>query len=293
MKAILASALFVSATLAQAAATFTPEEVKAHHKALPKIIEVAASCLDRVYADHLDFYGRYGVSKYYGDRKPEYATRAGRLQALRQFNAPEHLIDELTPTSCIGLTMKCMSEGFAATGTSATWTKIYNDLAINKAFDGMSLQASLQNLGWKVLYWNPDVSSNQKWDDEDKTLNPLKPGKVWNPVWGGHAYRYASVKNKGMYHTIKVDDASLLVNFKDTPPEAFKKIPFFVGTAHAGYHVFPGSHGTIIEAHSMRSLKSVDNLETSPFNPLGRGGGPRWTKIEKYRSGVMAVPPEL
>lgn len=291
MKAHLFTSLILISFALQAETTFTSEEVRLHKKNISTIVSVSGKCLDRVYADHLDFYGRWGVSKYYGDRKAEYATRAGRISALRANNAPEHLVDELVPTSCIGLTMKCLSEGFAAAGTTPTWDKIYKDLAIEKKFDGTNLQTQLRKLGWKIMYWNPDPSSNATWDAEDQALNPLKPGKVWNPIWGGHAYRYREVLKKGIYYNINVDDATTLVGFRDVQPSSFSKIPLFVGTAHAGYHVFPGSFGTIIEAHSMRNLNSILNLETSSFNPLGSGGGPRWTKIEKYRSGVIAVPP--
>ncbi|MNL19628.1 hypothetical protein D3C87_1408400 [compost metagenome] len=110
-------------------------------------------------------------------------------------------------------------------------------------------------------------------------------------VWGGHAYRYSLVMKKQNYYGLHVDDAQTLVGFDTTIPESFKKVPFFVGTAHAGYHVFPGKHGDVIEAHSMRTLNSIDNLQVSDFNPLATGGGPRWTRTEKYRSGVIAIPP--
>lgn len=93
-----------------------------------------------------------------------------------------------------------------------------------------------------------------------------------------------------MYYESKVDNASRLVNFATTPPAAFKNVPLFIGIAHAGYHVFPGRRGDVIEAHSMRNLDARDNLEVAPFNPLAAGGAPRWTRSEKYRSGLIAVP---
>lgn len=285
----LTLALFSGQLLA--AVNFTAAEIATHKRVLPQLTSTAANCLENIYDDHLSFHGRWSVSRYYGDSRQDYATRAGRLAALRRYNAPDHLVDQLIPTSCIGLTMKCLAEGFAATGTTPTWNKIYAELAIDRKFDGTTLQMALQGLGWKVLYWNPDPASNQRWDEEDKRLTPLTNGRTWMPVWGGHAYRYSQVKNKGTYYEVKVDDAQMLVGFKDRQPEAFKRFPFFVGTAHAGYHVFPGSDGVIIEAHSMRNLDSIDNLETSLFNPLGMGGGPRWTRTEKYRSGIIAVPP--
>jgi hypothetical protein len=94
------------------------------------------------------------------------------------------------------------------------------------------------------------------------------------------------------YYFNKVDDKTLLVNFGTSVPSQFRSVPFFVGIAHTGYHVFPGFTGNVIEAHSTRLLSSVDNLEKSPFNPLANGGGPRWTATEKYRSGLVGVPPK-
>ncbi len=97
---------------------------------------------------------------------------------------------------------------------------------------------------------------------------------------------------KNRYYFNKVDNKSLLVDFNRTPPQAFLNQPFFVGIAHTGYHVFPGFYGRVIEAHSTRKLNSFENLERSPFNPLKSGGGPRWTRTEKYRSGLLAFPPQ-
>jgi hypothetical protein len=93
--------------------------------------------------------------------------------------------------------------------------------------------------------------------------------------------------------SLLIDDKALLVNFGTSVPAQFRAVPFFVGTAHSGYHVFPGFSGRIIEAHSMRELRSMDNLEVSVFNPLDQAnhGGPRWTRSEQYRSGVIVVPP--
>ena len=89
----------------------------------------------------------------------------------------------------------------------------------------------------------------------------------------------------------KVDHKSQLVGFGTTVPAEFRNVPFFVGVAPTGYHVFPGFAGDIIEAHSTRRLDSIDNLERSAFNPLKTGGGPRWTTTEKYRSGLVGIPP--
>lgn len=290
MKPLLALAILTTA-LPAFAQTFTAAEVATHKARIGVITTTAAQCLKDTYADHGRFYQQWKVSKYYGNRRPDYQTQQGLIEALLKYNAPARLVDELEPISCIGLTLRCLGQGFEAAGMDSTWRKIHAKLAEGQKFYGTDLQKMLRELGWKVLYWNPDPAQNAAWDAEDRQLNPLKPGAVWNPVWGGHAYRLAMLQRDGTYYGVAVDDAVTLVGYKTTIPESFRRAPFFVGTAHAGYHVFPGQFGQIIEAHSMRNLDAFDNLEISPFNPLAPGGGPRWTRTEKYRSGLIAVPP--
>lgn len=273
---------------------FTAAEIRKHRDNLPTFTDAAADFLDWVYDDHVAFFRRWGVSKYYGNRKPEHSTREKRIAQLRRFGAPEFLVDQQVATACILLAMQAMERGFNATGQPAVWRKIYNQLKIGQKFYGTDLQIMLQQLGWKIYFWNPDPSKNAAWDAEDKRLNPLKAGKSWNPVWGGHALRYASATGpQHKYYESKVDNWTKLVNFKQIQPNSFKNVPVFVGIAHAGYHVFPGRKGDVIEAHSMRQMNDPSNIEVAPFNPLGPGGAPRWTRSEKYRSGLIAVPADF
>ncbi|MBY0383518.1 hypothetical protein K2X05_00030 [bacterium] len=280
---------FCLSTQAQLA-SFTSQEIQAHTRLKLEIAKMAAECLDWHYNDHIDFFEKYGISKYYGNRRKDYATRDGLMKALQHYGKPTNLVQYLEPISCIGLSMKCLKTGFESVGMAETWDKIYAELAIDNNFFGTDLQRNLINLGWKSYYWNPQPENNELWDLEDQKINPVKDGKKWNPVWGGHQARYNQVMNKGIYYNIPIHDRQSLVGFNDQQPGFFKSIPFFVGIAHAGYHVFPGRYGDVIEAHSMRDLNSRDNLEFSQFNPLATGGGPRWTKSEKYRSGVIVVP---
>lgn len=272
---------------------FTAAEIRKHRDTLTVFTDAAADFLDWVYDDHLKFYAKWGVSKYYGNRKPEHKTREKRIAQLKKFGKPEFLVDQQVSTACILLAMQACERGFNATGMSNTWKKINTQLKIDQKFYGTDLQIMLQQLGWKIYYWNPDPTQNAAWDAEDQALNPLRPGRKWMPVWGGHALRHASAVNKGVYYDAKVDNVTKLVGFKKTQPAAFKTVPFFVGIAHAGYHVFPGSRGDVVEAHSMREMIAKDNIEVAPFNPLAPGGAPRWTRSEKYRSGLIAVPADF
>jgi hypothetical protein len=317
-------ALFALSPLLSHAGTsgvaFTPEEVAASRANSAKIAETAAACLQSTWAEHKAFYKKNGYSKFYGSRRPDYATvdgrkaelmrilpelanrvRAGNPAAIAELSRREA---ELETTSCVGLAMKCTGEGFSAAGMNSTWSKIYSWLGRpgsdgQPLFEGTDLQKALVDLGWDSLYWNPDVSQNEIWDQMDRQLNPLQPGKEWMPVWGGHAELWAEVLHRHIYYGIPISDIQTLVNFGIAPEDDFKQAPFFVGTAHAGYHVFPGFAGKVIEAHSVRDLDSVDNMQLGPFNPLNQpengvesgNGSPRWTRSEHYRSGVIVVPP--
>ena len=269
---------------------FTAAEKTKHRRTIDVFTQAAAEYLDWIHADHLSFYNQWGVSKYYGDRKPEHRTRELRIKQLKKYGKPAFLADQQVATACIVLAMQCMERGFGAAGMDGTWKKIHAVLKTGQKFYGSDLQIMLRQLGWKLYYWNPDVSKNALWDAEDQALNPLKPGRKWMPVWGGHALRHASVTKKGIYYAAHVDNATALVDFKRAPPARFETVPVFIGIAHAGYHVFPGRRGAVIEAHSMRDMNAKDNLEASQFNPLANGGGPRWTQTERYRSGLIAVP---
>lgn len=272
---------------------FSAAEIRKHRDTLDVFTDAAADFLDWVYDDHLKFYAKWGVSKYYGNRKPEHKTREKRMAQLRKFGKPEFLVDQQVSTACILLAMQACERGFNATGMANTWKKINTQLKIDQKFYGTDLQIMLQQLGWKLYYWNPDPSQNAAWDAEDQALNPLRPGRKWMPVWGGHVLRHASAVNKGTYYDARVDNVTKLVGFKKVEPPAFRTVPFFVGIAHAGYHVFPGRRGDVVEAHSMREMIAKDNIEVAPFNPLAQGGAPRWTRSEKYRSGVIAVPADF
>jgi hypothetical protein len=263
--------------------SFTPAEREAHARHVGTITRVSRQYLENIWRDHLAFYKRHRVSKYYGDRNTSLNTRSKRIAALQAAGAPASLVDQLQPTSCVGLTIGALGTGFRAPGDPAlesAWNKIHAYLRAN-SLDGCALQDALQKLGWRILFWNPAPANNARWDAQDGN----RRSKGW------HSYRYMTVMNKGTYYFNKVDDRSLLVNFGTNVPAEFRRIPFFVGTAHTGYHVFPGFTGEVIEAHSTRRLDSIDNMEKSPFNPLASGGAPRWTASEQYRSGLIAVPP--
>jgi hypothetical protein len=263
---------------------FSEAEIKTHAEKILPLTQKAAACLKGKFKHHTDFYKKWGISPYYGDKSSFTRFKYAQQKALfRKLGLSIKLIDEMKPTSCIGLTLQCMAEGFKSTDQHDLWDRIKKFVQLNGQ-SGLSLQIALRKLGWKSLYWNPKTSSNKAWDAREKKKYPVDK----EHFRGHHAYSYLSVKKWNKYYILGVDDATSLVNFGTDIPREFKKIPFFVGNAHLGYHIFSGAYGNIIEAHSTRKITDPRTLETSPFNPLASKGGPRGGV---YRSGVLVIPP--
>jgi hypothetical protein len=316
MKTLILAFLSLRAFAFHGDVSFTPDEVRAHQQALPTIMATASKCLQDDLDRHHQFIQKYGISAFYGENaafaKVTTTDGAGnevkrdttseeKRDMLRQRGFPESLVQQFVPsgscpngrascplrlevTSCIGLALKCLQQGFSAVGHDAMWARLR---AFTRANDvtGNSLQYGLQKLGWKTVYWNPDTSAAARWDAAEQAAYPGNP----KGIWGKHVQTLASVMNEQMYGGLHVDDATSAVNFgRNGPPEISKKVPFFVGIAHQGYHVFPGMYGQIIEGHSTRSIDDANTLQTSPFNPLVQGGGPRGGP---YKSGLIAIPP--
>lgn len=232
---------------------------------------------------HRDFFQRYGISAFYGDQS-DFARLSikDKRAYFRELGLDPKLADRLQAISCIGLALRCLDRDFKATGQSEVWNRLSKFTRLN-AQDGKALQFGLRKLGWKVLYWNPDVRYNAEWDASEKAQDPENKNR-W---WGYHEYRWILLQRNGSYYMNPVDDARSLVNFGTNVPKFFKRVPFFLGTAHTGYHVFPGTNGSVIEGHSVRNITSHDMIESSKFNLLAEGGGPNGA----FRSGLIAIPP--
>ncbi len=262
---------------------FTPQEISEHQTDVSTIVPAATECLNKTYAHHLSFHRRYGISPYYGDQsKFGKLTYTERRAFLRSIGKSEDLVNQMQSISCVGLAMRCLSQGFAAAGKTPIWKRLEAHLKLN-AVDGTALQYSLRKLGWKTLYWNPNTTLNNQWDSEEKFRNPENLGRSW----GYHAYRWSTVTKNMKYYDNPVDDRATLVNFGTRLPKVFKQVPFYLGSAHTGYHVFPGTYGQVIESHSLRDIRDITTIESSEFNPLTETGGPQGTMY----SGLVAVPP--
>jgi hypothetical protein len=292
---------------------FTAAE-KADHAAKADVIaQAAAQCLHDHWNDHVQFYtnhtsGKKHLSRYFGNRKwikgeknsvrydingKPVATLYAIRPALRAAGFDPELEKQMVSMSCIDLSRACLGSAFDKYGQGSYWDRIDAFSVANHTI-GTVIQVGLQALGWKMLYWNPDPSQNKDFDAFDQRA--ITEGKMGKVIQGYHAYTYSTVQKRNVYYKdstgyeYKVDDKTTLVGFGQNPPATFKKIPFAVGTANIGYHVFLATEGDVIEAHSVRDIFSFDNLEFNPFNPLA-GGAPLQTKWEHYRSGIIVVPP--
>ncbi|MEC7277036.1 MAG: hypothetical protein VXV96_12010 [Bdellovibrionota bacterium] len=282
---------------------FSAQEINNHKSSIETLVETSQRCLQRYKAEHENFYknncirtrrGTKCLSKFYGERRYSKKRFSRRSDGKFLTYLPKELKDEgfnpalanqMEATSCVGLALQCLKEGFQATGQTTQWNKIMRFVRANNV-GGTGLQHALQAIGWGVYYWNPAEpayiqEATRRWDQEEKNWQ----SKGW------HNYRYNNVLRRGTYWYNNVDNATDLVGFVKSVPTILYSYPFWVGTANTGYHVFPGTFEKVVEAHSTRHITSKDNLEFSDFNPLGTGGGPRWTNTEKYRSGLIALPP--
>lgn len=261
--------------------SFTRAERAAHEAAIDVISDASANCLRRDLQHHQDFLRRYGISPYYGDRgtfgKLSYADKKRFLQRMGKNPA---LLEQMEPISCVELAINCLGEGFRAGGQADVWKRI-REFTVRNGVDGMATQYALQKLGWKILYWNPDVRRNQSWDRGERRKNPTNSDRFW----GYHEENWQAAQ-RGHYLYNQVDDVRELVNFGGDVPRFLQNIPFFFGIAHGGYHVFPGTYGKVVEAHSTRQITDPKSLESDWFNPLANEGPTGGT----YHSGLIAVP---
>lgn len=268
----------------QGSISFSAGERFAHGQAVDGIENSAAACLQRNLNHHQQFFRQHGFSPYYGDRgsfgKLSYA---GKRDYLRRNGFDPRLLSQMEPISCVELMLNCLGEGFRDNGEADLWARI-RAFTLNNGVDGMATQYALTLLGWKILYWNPDTRLNATWDSQEHAHDPTNSDRLW----GYHAEYWASVQRSSRYLSTHVDDDRELVNFGARTPSFLRNIPFWVGIAHGGYHVFPGTYGEVVEAHSTRRITDPKSLQAADFNPLA-GLGPT---DGQYHSGLIAVPPE-
>jgi hypothetical protein len=312
---VIAAAITPNAFAYNGSISFSQGERLTHERNVSRIVEDAAACLQADLNRHKQFVGKYGISAFYGENATFAKTTSvdpwsgkevssptsseQKRDMLRARGLPENLVQQfvpqracrsssdcplkLEPTSCIGLTLKCLARGFNNAGETAVWNRL-RAFVRNNGVQGDALQFALQQLGWKLVYWNPATDRASAWDAAERQAYPGNP----KGIWGKHALMLSQIRSQNRYYTNRMDDTRSMVDFGTTTPDFIKRTPYFVGIAHMGYHVFAGSYGQIVEGHSTRAITDPQAIETSAFNPLVKGGGPRGGP---YKSGVVAVPP--
>jgi hypothetical protein len=298
--------------------SFSSKEIRNHAKKTNSFLKVASGCLEKFKADHIKFYQsncttnrgkKVCLSKFYGDRRYSQRKNDFRCEkgwkskdgkscakgkvipleylpdAVAAVGFPRSIAKKLESTSCVGMAISCLRQAFTATGQKAQWSKVLSFTRKN-GVGGTAMQHALQQLGWRVLYWNPETmqtidKETKRWDVEELDWE----SKGW------HNWRLTTLRKRNMYWYNRVDDRSTLVGFEKGTPQILYSVPFWVGIANTGYHVFPGTYEEVIEAHSTQPITAYKSMEFSIFGPMRSGGGPRWTKTQKYRSGLIALPP--
>jgi hypothetical protein len=265
--------------------SFSEEEKRVHLQSIHSLTAAAEICLKEDLKTHTDFYKKYGISAFYGQNSAfSKMSQNEKRDFLIKRKLDPKLLEIIKPTSCVGLSLKCLERGFSTTGQTAVYKQLLAFTVLN-GVDGTALQHGLRALGWKTLYWNPDTSKNKSWDRLEKIADRFNK----KHFRGFHEDNFIAVKNKATYYFNEIDISDLLLNFSDTEPNYLKGIPFFIGTAHMGYHVFPGYYGVVVEAHSTRAITDEQTIESAPFNPLSDDGAPSG----RYRSGLISIPPSF
>ncbi len=200
----------------------------------------------------------------------------GSLVGIQDEN-PRH--GDLEMTSPLLWALKHVKAAYTAAGKKERAEQIARIVEKNgsKAKD---LIIELQKDGWHSIYWNPDVNHVAESNERKKTLHE----RSWQEAQRGE---YLNGK-------IKVDYK--LVNYRPSPGSKTKKsvsglknlkrVPFWVGMANYGKHMFAGYHGHVTEVYNMEMPTSPRLIMDSEFA--------NWTghyKSEKLLSGIIMVPP--
>jgi len=263
--------------------TFTSSEQLNHQSEIETILEEVSLCSRESIEHHQSFYRQYGVSPFYnGNSAYSKLNWRGKVNFLKSRGLPTKLVEQIKIFSSMSLTLKCLKRGFSRAGQESYWEKI-ELFTKNNGVNGLALQHGLQSIGWKVLYWNPLIDNNKDWDEEEKKRNSENTDRFW----GYHHYRWTTVQKEKKYYFNHVDDYEYLVNFGQRTPRSFSKIPFFVGTAHTGYHVFPGTFGQVIEHIHQSNITESNSVSILKFNPLKKTEGPHGN----FKTGLIAIPP--
>lgn len=266
-------------------------EVKVSEK-WQKVVNGALSSISQSIESHFDSLKKTGIGNMYGpkssfakmnaDEKRNYILRNKKLGTTPV---------EPVETSCVGFVLKQLKNGYESNGMGNRWAEIAQSVYDNSG-QGTYLLQGLREDGWKLIYWNPD-----KRFPTTRVVSPSIANDhhiwTWAMIRDGNPYMENVLSYEKVFPGLPIDHMALdfrpsnssETDFNRNALEILRNIPFFVGVANGGYHVYLGSKGMVIESHSTRSPTDATNIELRPLNQFGLDKG------ESYLSGVIAVPP--
>lgn len=210
-----------------------------------------------------------GIGAFYGSQS-DYAfeSRAMRREDLAQAHVPGTPMPTPEKSDCISWTMRILGEAYRSVGREGRWEQIRTTVTAHGT-RGTDLARELESDGWKGIYFNPDPRLS---DDG-------------NPEHGYTARRVAQGKP---YYGLRVDDR--VIGYRPTPGSSttedlsgvshLEKVPFFVGVARGGDHVFVGRWGRVNEFHWDVGPTEAGAIEETPLPSF------------VWNSGILMVPPQ-
>lgn len=186
---------------------------------------------------------------------------------------------DLEMTSPVLWVLKHVKAAYTAAGKKERGEQI-DRIVASSGDSPVVLIMELQKDGWHSIYWNPDVNTPAETDQGKKSLHE----RSWQEA------------SRGEYMNGKIKVDYSLINYRPSHRSKTKKtisslrklkrVPFWIGMANYGKHVFAGYHGNLSEAYSMEMPTSPRLIMNSEFA--------NWSghyKSEKLLSGIIMVPP--
>lgn len=211
-----------------------------------QLAQAGKEAIEKKTKAHRDAIRQRGYGTHYGDHS-SYRPPAGT---------------SLTKSSCVVWAMECAEYAFNKIGQGSTWNAVAS-VARRNQLKGTYLIGELIRRGWTGLYWNPDTSD---------TSDPE------------HSYSYHVANTRKTYYKVKVSD--YVIDYRRTPVNMsginkLDKVPFWVGCARGGMHVFCGTGANVSEFHWDAPATNPKAMELVAL------------KDYAWLSGIIAVPPQV
>jgi RHS repeat-associated protein len=191
-----------------------------------------------------------------------------------------------TKTDCITYCYQVIEWAYQQMGQKSIADQVYQKRTL-----GTDLAKYLQSIGWKAVYWNPDVNHPADGQGEHPvSYKQAKGGSYYGiPVTGLVInYRPTVIMDQpGFFASllgVKPTPSSKMTSLDVTGLNKLQKVKFGYGLARGGMHTFLYGSGSIYEVH-------WTGLGTTPNGPNGLY---QKSPFENYNwlSGAVLVPPD-